>query len=273
MANYQTQDDPYSAKIQDLEPQTPPQDVVIANAIAAAMMQLNVWRPAQVTAVRTNQKVDIQTQLLARYVGQTNFFIPPQIQNVMVWMPQGLKYKEKYPISVGDTGLALFCDRSLDVWSHGDGGVVNPNDSRAHSYNDAIFIPGLNPFSKQYSDGTDDLVYANGDDSAQLRLKQNGNILVGGKDADSPAVLGDVMVEGMDSLISSLNNLIDAITINAANFILVTGAPGGPSPLNPAIAVVLTNVKVALAALQSQYFDTAATNILSQQTFVKRGGA
>lgn len=50
------------------------------------------------------------------------------------------------PVAKGDTGLLIFCDSSLDVWL-ARGGLVDPLDDRHHSLSDAVFIPGLRPFS------------------------------------------------------------------------------------------------------------------------------
>jgi len=54
------------------------------------------------------------------------------------------------PVAVGDTGLLVFCDGSLDVWLS-KGGLVDPLDDRHHALSDAVFIPGLRPFSNPVS--------------------------------------------------------------------------------------------------------------------------
>jgi hypothetical protein len=54
------------------------------------------------------------------------------------------------PVAVGDTGLLVFADDSLDVWLS-KGGLVDPLDDRHHALSDAIFIPGLRPFSNPVS--------------------------------------------------------------------------------------------------------------------------
>lgn len=53
---------------------------------------------------------------------------------------------DKPPTSsmAGATGLAVFCDRALDVWFQ-QGGSVDPGDARAHSLADAIFFPMVVP--------------------------------------------------------------------------------------------------------------------------------
>jgi hypothetical protein len=56
----------------------------------------------------------------------------------------------------------------------------------------------------------------------------------------------------LQSFITDVNNIISALTTNAADFILVTGGPGGPSPINPAIPIALTAVSTALTTLSTE---------------------
>ena len=85
----------------------------------------------------------------------------------------------------------------------------------------------------------------------QIRL-ENKKIKLG-KGASEPAVLGDVLAD-------ILGKILD--TLIAGDFLLTTG-PGSPTAPNPAKALALTNYK-------TQYVTTAATNILSQETFLER---
>ena len=55
----------------------------------------------------------------------------------------------------------------------------------------------------------------------------------------------------MGQLITAIENLVTALTVNAADFILVTAVPGNPSPLNPAIVTALTAVTLSLTAVNT----------------------
>jgi hypothetical protein len=270
MANdYQVDDNPYDPAIQDQQPQTLPPDEVIRLAMRTYMLQhFNVWRPAQVMSVLGNNRVNLQIQLKSLYIDEDVPFTIPQLQNVMVRMPHGKNYQNREPIAVGDTGIALFCDRSLDIWSNGDGSPVDPNDSRSHDLNDAVFITGLDPFANAIDDDTDDYFLGNGNGTAQLRFTQDGKILIGGTDSASPAVLGDVLVTAMDALIGQISAIITAL--GTVPLVAVTGSPGGASPINPAITALLSTASGQLSSIKSQYFDTPSTNIVSQQTFIQR---
>lgn len=214
---------PYDPNSQDLAPETIPLDEVIKRAIQAAMLGLRVWMPAQVTAVHGNQKVDIQLLLKARYTDGTVIDIPP-IQNVMVSMPMGSGWSIKMPLGVGDTGLALFCDRSLDIWSESDGGSVDPQDTRAHDISDPIFIPGLVPFENQTADSTTDLVITNG--SAQAAFQKAGTFK---------------FTNGSTELLQNLTNLVQ--TLSTASTIV-----GGPFTAD--VVNTLTQIAQNLKKLQ-----------------------
>lgn len=164
--------DPYDPDMQDFTPETKPLDQVISEAIEGAFLRKHVWMPAKIVAINGNQKVDIQILLQGRYLDGQVITHPP-IQNCIVSMPMGADYSMKLPIAVGDTGVALFCDRSLDIWSV-QGGIVDPQDARTHDFSDAIFVPGLYPFTQQTQDATDDLVLTNGE--CISRFKKDGGV-------------------------------------------------------------------------------------------------
>ncbi len=85
----------------------------------------------------------------------------------------------------------------------------------------------------------------------QLRLEQDKINL--GKSANEPAVLGNVLVKLLGEILDILIN---------GNSVLST-TPGNPTAPNPLVAS-------QLRVFKSQYLTTAATNILSQETFVER---
>lgn len=162
---------PFDSNTPDLSPETKTQDQIIRMAIASAMMRMRVHLPAVITSVKGNQKVNVQPLIKSRYIDNSVRSLP-EIQNVQVSMPMGKNYSIKLPIEVGDTGSLLFSDRSLDIWKTGDGGEIDPQDSRTHDISDPIFIPGLVPFANQTTDESKDLVLTASD--AQLRLNPKG---------------------------------------------------------------------------------------------------
>lgn len=223
--------DPYDPTTQDFTPETRPLDDIIKNAIESAFLRKHVWLPAQVVNVRGNQKVDLQVLLQKQYVDGQLITRPP-IQNVMVSMPMGGDYSLKLPIAVGDTGIALFCDRSLDIWSV-QGGMVDPQDGRNHDFSDAIFIPGLYPFNQQTQDSTSDLVLTNGKSISRFQ-KDGGIVFTDGTmtvkfNADGTFIFTNSVNELMD-LLSQITDqarfLSETLSTDTVNTIF------GPQKLN-----------------------------------------
>lgn len=166
---------PYDSNIQDYEPQTLPWDEIIRRAVKAGALSLRVCLPCEVIKVSGNQKVDVQPTLQVRYIDQDFGTNMPAIQNVPVSMPMGADYSIKLPVAAGDTGHLVFADRSLDAWLAGGGEIVDPQDSRQHDISDAIFVPGLVPFSNQTTDETTDLVVTNG--KGILKVQKAGTLI------------------------------------------------------------------------------------------------
>lgn len=221
--------DPYDPSLPDPEPQTIPMAEIIRRAIDSAGLQLKVCMPCVVKQVLGNQNVNIQPALQARYSFQdaskpNTATTLPVIQNVPVSMPIGNGYSIKLPVAVGDTGYFVCADRSLDVWLAGSGGIVDPQDSRKHDLSDAIFVPGLVPFSKQTTDGTTDLVITNGASVSRF-MKNGGALFTDGVmlvkfNQDGTYVFSNGTNELMDLLVQittqlqSLSNTLSNDTVN-----------------------------------------------------------
>lgn len=220
MADNQVYDDPYSDKNPDWSEQTPPMDQVIREAIRSAMLDVFFMRPAVVTKVHGNQKVNVQVLLKRVYTDGTEVKLAA-IQNVMVSMPMGDGWSIKYPLAVGCRGMAIFCDRSLDNWSNSDGGFVDPVDTRAHDLSDPVFVPGLAPFAQQTTDSTDDMVLTNGD--AQVHLAKAGTFKLKGA--------------GGQELLNNLVNLVDTLS---------TASTVAGGPFIPSVVTLLNQIKANL---------------------------
>lgn len=206
---------PFQQPVYDpFNPNNPPQDVetlpldeVIRQAMLGALLRVRVCLPCQVVAVGGNQKVDLQPLLKTRYQDGTLKDLPI-IHSVPVHMPMGADYSIKLPVAVGDTGLAVFADRSLDNWTASDGTkTVDPQDTRQHDLSDAIFIPGLVPFSKQTKDSSTDLVITNG--KAVLKVQKAGTFIA--KNASNELL--DLLVQ-ITTQCQSLSNTLSTDTVN-----------------------------------------------------------
>lgn len=211
----QTFPNPYDQNSVDQQPEKLPLDEIIRQAMRAHTLGMRVCLPCSVTAVKGNQKVDLRPLLKTRY-RNGDVVTLPQIQNVMVSMPMGAGYSIKLPVAVGDTGWAIFCDRSLDAWVASSGGVVDPQDSRQHDISDPIFVPGLPPFSMQTTDTTTDLVITNG--ALKARFQKSGTFVV----TNGQNELLDIL----DKITAQIQNIAATLGTDTTNTVF------GPTPLN-----------------------------------------
>lgn len=212
MSNYNDPvNNPYDPDSIDYEPQTLPLSEVMKLAMQASSMNLRVAMPCMIVKINGEQNVDVQPLFKTRYVDGTINNLPV-IGQVPVGMPRGAAYSIKYPLTVGDTGLCIFSDRSMDAWTSGGGGIVDPQDSRNHDISDPIFYPGLVPFGRQTQDKTDDMVFKRGEYTYRI---QKDKITLGKGGVVYTAVLGEPLVEILLSIIMQFNEHVHTGNLGA----------------------------------------------------------
>lgn len=167
-------DNPYNPDNEDHVQENLPLDEVFRLAIQSEIMKIRVNLPCKIIKVNSAQNVDIQPLFKTRYIDGEVVDYPP-IQQVPVSFPMGKDWSIKVPIAVGDYGYASFCDRDLDSFLAGSGEISEPATSRSHNISDAIFTPGLVPFSQQVKDTTTDLVVTNG--KGVFRVQKSGKFI------------------------------------------------------------------------------------------------
>lgn len=230
--------DPYLADAEDLMPESPALAQVIAQAMREMAMGLRVAIPCMVHKVQGNQLVDLQPLFKARYIGDK--VVPlPVITHALVAMPSGTgggqAYGLRLPLAVGDVGLAVFADRSLDTYAVSSGHEpVDPLDCRAHDLTDAIFFPGLCSIPGQTQDATDDVTLTNG--KAVLRVQKPGTF-----------ALTNGTHEVLDLACQLAQSLQDTCDILASK--AFTNTLMGPSPFIASTVALLSEQKATTAAI------------------------
>lgn len=220
-------DSPYDPSIPDLESETLTLDTIILDAMDSWGLSHHVAMPCRVSSTTDgkNQQVTLQPLFQARYKISEDPVTLPVIANVPVVMPMGSNYSIKLPVAVGDTGLAIFSDRSLDRWLTSGGTTpVDPKDTRQHDFSDPVFLPGLVPFGKQLTDNTTDMVLTSG--SSQVRLRQDGKLKITQTTAGSPELID--LLDQITGQLAALAGQITALatTLAASGAVLiVVGAP------------------------------------------------
>lgn len=173
----------------------------------------------------TTNKAVIQPALNKAYVSGPMEM--PVLESVPVMFPKNMFF----PIVPGDYVLLLFAERSIDLWLS-VGGQVTPDDPRKFNLSDAIAIPGLVPFTGDFSvnNGEDYSISFGG---SSISIKPNGDIMI--KTANKVAI-GNTTTEVLDILSQTLDLLATSIT----------ASPGSPfifSPQWQALKVQLDLIK------------------------------
>jgi len=159
---------------------TPTLEEVIRAAMRSMLLDLHTMLPCSVEKYdATTKKASIVPLLKKKYLDGRVIQLPV-INDVPVQWPSAGGAILHFPLENGDTGMGIFCERSLDVWLSGDGSAVNPNDTRHHDITDAVFIPGLYSFTGSPQGVTATSVHLKYG-SAEIELTQSGviNILGG----------------------------------------------------------------------------------------------
>lgn len=119
---------------------------------------------------------------------------PLPLPSVPVAWPRTSAGYLTFPLVAGDTGLVVFCDRSLDQWKS-QGKPDDPKMSRTHDLSDGIFLPGahhdLNPITPATDLGATVL---HGDSSILL-----------GRSATSFLAKADLVLSELQSIVTQFN--------------------------------------------------------------------
>ena len=182
---------------------------VIKEAINASLINVHTSLPARVEKY-SEGKADVVI-LIKRNIND-EIIEYPKLTDVPVMQPRSNDGKSflSLPIKKGDTGMVSFIERSIDKWLV-NGQSTDPEDARKFDLSDAIFTPGLYPFSKPLKYESKEATELKNDKS-QLILWPDGKIELKGNNVDLLSIISDV-----------INHLSSAQIITAM----------GPSPFFP----------------------------------------
>lgn len=203
---------------------------VIQEAIDAKLYDTHVSLPARIESYdSTKQKASIELLLKKKYIinGETNL---PLITDVPVQWPSGNNGKSyiHIPLIRGDTGIAIFSERSLDLWLAGNGTIVSPQDPRKHHIADAMFIPGIRPFKEAINDvSSSNMVIQH--DKFRIEIDSSGKISLSG-------------------VTEELLTLFDELILSLQNAVILTGI--GPQPFTAPTQALLQNIKSRLGEIK-----------------------
>lgn len=148
------------------------------------------------------QSVDVQPAVRSRYEDETGATVVeplPVIPLVPVVFPGGGGYRVTFPIQKGDTCLLVFANCSIDRWLRA-GGVVDPQDDRRHTLNDAFAIFCARDFGHALRNAPTDRMSLGYDTGATIEINSS-SVLLGGNDASDPVA----RKSDLDAVVQALN--------------------------------------------------------------------
>ncbi len=188
----------------------------------------------------------------------------PVLTDVPVQFPSGGGGVLFFPLTAGDTGIVLFCDRDIDAWWQA-GGANIPNSPRKHSLSDGIFVPCVFGQSTKLPDavgaGADTVLAFAG---AKIRIKPTGEIgMTAGPNGNNVTLnadgsvqitgIGTVNITAVDVNTIHINNGITtlrSILDNLMTTLTLWQNTGGSTP-NPATLARIAAVQIEVDSLLS----------------------
>ena len=175
---------------------TPPD--IFRNSVISVLNGVNTSLPGIVVDYDpSTNKATIQPALNKAYL--SGAMAMPILENVPIMFPGGSGFNITFPIVKGDYVLLIFCQRSLDLWLS-VGGQVTPNDPRKFDISDAIAIPGLQPFTGNFSNnnGTDFQISFGGssitiDPSGAIQIKTDSTVAIGTSTNELLKIVSDLL--------------------------------------------------------------------------------
>jgi len=191
-----------------IKDRTPTLSEIIFEAIEKKLLDIHTILPGRVEKYYGDQSADIKPLItkkmrLSNNLQEVSLPIITKASVVGRSVNNGNTYVH-LPLKVGDLGILLICERSLDNYLASTPDIndkINPsfhNNARHHDLSDAWFIPGGLPFSKALQDvSEDDIVIKNND--IKINIKPDGKITINNESYE--------LIETLSSL---LDNLINA---------------------------------------------------------------
>lgn len=212
---------------------TTPTDI-IRNSVFSVLNDVHTCLPGIVKSYNpSTNKATIQPALNKAFF--SGAMPMPILENVPLLFPGGSNFNMTFPVNSGDYVLLLFSERSIDLWLS-VGGQVTPNDPRKFDLSDAIAIPGLQPFTGNFSNnnGTDFVISFAG---SEIRINSSGAVQI---KTNSTVAIGTQTTE----LLQVLSTLMTYLQGPA-----VTGTTLG-GPLNPAFTGLVSTLQTQLDAIK-----------------------
>lgn len=209
--------------------------------IEEAKIDLHTAMPCKVMSYDVGSQTVSVSPALYRAVpdGDGNYLTEPlpQLDDVPVGFMAGGGFAISLPVSAGDYGLLIFCERNIGSW-RGTGNQGDPGDLGMHTLDGAVFLPCVRPDNAALSSADASNMVLGSDTNG------NGRIVIKPGEIDLGAAV--------NSFIARADKVISHLT--AINNLLANCTPAG-------VETGLAAIKVLAQGLQTAGFaDVATTN-------------
>lgn len=226
---------------------TPDLADLVRQAIADRLSDVHVALPGKVVKYDAAKQVaDIEPQIrrtLADADGAPVNEDLPILPCVPVEWPRGGGFFVHLPLAVGDTGLVVFSERSIDTW-RAKGQLTAAGDRRTHGLSGAVFRPGLSPSSSVIADADAAEMTLGLDGDSLVRIKADGTVEIGGESFDFVALAG-LVKSRLDTLQAAHDSHIHVTTATV-------GAGATPGVISPTAAPVGPLADVAASKVKAE---------------------
>lgn len=120
----------------------------------------------------------------------------PVLPNVPVAFPRGGGFFVSFPLAKGDFVFVIFAERAIGAWRK-KGEATSPGDLRLHPLAGAVALPCLYPSDQKLDSAhAENMVLGKDGSTAQIHLKTNGEVHLGGENgAEFVALAQKVLTE------------------------------------------------------------------------------
>lgn len=173
--------------------ETPDLPDVFDSAVGRILSGVNTSCPGVIVAYDDSTlRAAVQPSIKRRFQNEEGEYVVqklPVINEVPVIFPGSGERRVKFPVKKNDTVLLIFSQSSLDKWLE-TGGIVDPEDGRRHSLEDAVAIPGLMNKAK---------------DAAALIEFDNAFVHVGGSAGSEPVIKATTFLNALSIWLEALD--------------------------------------------------------------------
>lgn len=124
-------------------------DDMVREGVRAGKAVMHTAVPAKVLSYDKDTGPRVSLQIIPKFrrrnaaTDEWELYTPPPLTNVPVCFPHVPGFGMTFPLAVGNAGMVVFAERSMDEWLSTGESSTDPQDPRRFDLEDGVFYPGL----------------------------------------------------------------------------------------------------------------------------------